>query len=300
MPSPPPPSPAALSTRATLGALVEMTKYRLSSLVGFTTAAGFLLARPDIVLEWGLLGWTLLGTLLAAFGANALNQCVERSLDRRMERTRARPLPSGRVSLSLAVTWGTGLVSIGGALLAAWVNGLASALALLVALLYVSLYTPLKQRSSLNTLVGAVCGAIPPMIGWVAVTNRLEPGAWLLFAVLFLWQVPHFMAIDWFHRDDYERGGFRMASSVDPSGAFSGHQAVVYSLALVPVAALAPLAGIGGWLSVAGAVALGMGLVGLSLYLWATRSREAARALFLGSLAYVPLLLGLFVFDPTR
>lgn len=295
-----PPSAAASSPWATLHALIELTKYRLSSLVGFTTAAGFLLARPDAVVEGPLLGWTLVGTLLAAFGANALNQCIERSLDQRMERTRGRPLPSGRVSLRLGVVWGAGLVAIGGALLAAHVDGLASALALTVALLYVSLYTPLKQRSSLNTLIGAVCGAIPPMIGWVAVTGALEPGAWVLFGVLFLWQVPHFMAIDWYHRDDYERGGFRMASSVDPSGAFSGHQAVVYSLALVPVSALAPVAGMGGWLSVVGAVALGMGLFALSVVLWVTRTRQAARALFLGSLAYVPLFLGLLLLDPTR
>lgn len=296
----PPPSQPASSPRVTLGALVELTKYRLSSLVGVTTAAGALLARPEGPVDGRLVAWTLVGTLLAAFGANALNQCLERTLDRRMERTRSRPLPSGRLSLRLGVVWGAGLVATGGAVLGVWAGGLPAALALAVALIYVGLYTPLKQRSSLNTLVGAVCGAIPPMIGWAAVAGRLEPGAWILFGVLFLWQVPHFMAIDWFHRNDYARGGFRMASAVDPSGEFSGHQAVVYSLALIPVSALAPLGGMGGWLSVAGAVALGVGLFGLSISLWVARSRAAARALFLGTLVYLPAFLGLLLLDPTR
>ncbi len=281
-------------------ALVEMTKWRLSSLVAVTTAAGFVLAAQSAPLEVALLSATLVGTLLAAFGANALNQCLEVPLDRSMERTRGRPLPSGRVTLRQAVAWGAALLAGGVGVLAATAGWLPAALALLVGVLYVGAYTPLKQRTSVNTLVGAVCGAIPPMIGWAAVTGGLEPGAWILFGILFLWQIPHFLAIDWFHRDDYRRGGFCMASSVDPSGGFSGHHAVLYCLTLVPVSALAPAVGLGGWLYLVGALVLGSAFFGLGLVLWVTRTRAAARGLFLGSLAYLPLLLGLLVLDPTR
>ncbi len=295
------PAPASTFGEAlvTAGALLEMTKYRLSSLVGLTSAAGFLLAAGPLPLDWALFAWATVGTLLSSFGACALNQCLEAPLDQQMARTRGRPLPSGRVSLRLGVAWSAGLLAAGVGLLAAGVGWLPAALALLVGVLYVALYTPLKQRTSINTLIGAVCGAIPPMIGWSAVTGGLEPGAWVLFGILFLWQIPHFLAIDWFYRDDYRQGGFCMPSSVDPSGRFSGHHAVIYGLALLPVSALAPAAGLGGWLYLVGALVLGTAFFGLSVLLWVTRSREAARRLFLGSLAYLPLLLGLLVLDPT-
>jgi protoheme IX farnesyltransferase len=242
----------------------------------------------------------MLGTTLAAFGANALNQCIESSRDRHMDRTCDRPLPSGRVSLRLAIAWALALLGAGVALLAATSNLLAAGLALLVGVLYVAAYTPLKPRTSLNTLIGAVCGAIPPMIGWAAASGSLAPAAWVLFGILFAWQIPHFLAIDWYHKDDYARGGFCMASSVDPTGQFNGHLAVLYCLALLPISIVAPLSGIGGPLYLVGALALGTAFLGLSLLLYVQRTREAARRLFFGSLAYLPLLLALLVLDPTR
>jgi protoheme IX farnesyltransferase len=144
-----------------------------------------------------------------------------------------------------------------------------------------------------------VCGAIPPMIGWAASRGQLDPGAWALFGILFVWQIPHFLAIDWFHRDDYARGGFKMISSIDPTGGLTGRLAVLYTAALLPLSIMATVVGLGGVLYVAGALALGLMFLALSVSLWWTRSREAARRLFLGSLVYLPLLLGLLAVDPT-
>ncbi|MGE0707759.1 MAG: heme o synthase [Planctomycetota bacterium] len=300
-----PPLTLTLPTlRAKAAALVEMTKYRLSSLVVVTAGAGYVLggsaAAEPVAFDGLRCALVLVGTTLAAFGANALNQCLEVERDRQMQRTRGRPLPSGRLSLLEGVSWGLLLLVLGVGGLTLLVSPLAAALAFLVAALYVGVYTPLKPRTSLNTLAGAVCGAVPPMIGWVARTGELEPGAWVLFAVLFVWQIPHFLAIDWYHQDDYEQGGFCMASSVDRSGGFSAHHAVLYSAALLPISVLAPLTGMGGWLYAAGALVLGTVFLGLSLAWMLRRTRLAARRLFLASLAYLPLLLALLVLDPTR
>lgn len=281
-----------------LGAYAELSKVRLSSLVIVTTAVGFVLAEPGAV-RAGLLLWALLGTTLCAFGASALNQWAEGGLDLRMDRTRGRPIPSGRVGSNEALLVGLGLVAAGGGLLVAQVNVLSAGLAVLVAALYFLLYTPLKQRSSLCTQVGAVCGAIPPMIGWAASRGALDPGAWVLFAILFVWQIPHFLAIDWFYRVDYARGGFRMISAVDPTGRLTGNLTVIYSLALVPISLMAVVVGIGGYLYLAGALTLGLCFLVLGVALHLTRSQDAARRLFLGSLLYLPMLLGLLVLDPT-
>ncbi|MBX3470414.1 MAG: heme o synthase [Planctomycetes bacterium] len=288
--------PVAIAKRAR--AYAELSKWRLSSLVLLTTAVGFVLGeRGPLRLE--LLLWTLVGTALCAFGASALNQWAECPWDQRMDRTRTRPLPSGRVGRGEALVVSGLLLAGGGVALVAFANALAAALALTVAALYVVLYTPLKQRSSLCTQVGAVCGAIPPMIGWAAARGALDPGAWVLFAILFVWQIPHFLAIDWVHREDYARGGFRMISSVDPSGAMTGRLAVLYCLALVPLTLMAVVVGLGGYLYLAGALALGLAFLGLGAALHLTRTREAARRLFVASLVYLPLLLGLLVLDPT-
>jgi protoheme IX farnesyltransferase len=280
-------------------ALWEMTKARLSSLVLLTTAVGFALAEPAVIVS-PVLGWTLLGTLLAAFGANALNQCLEYPRDLQMARTCRRAIPSGRVGIGLGFAWSGLLLGSGTILLTVVVNPVAGALALLVGLLYVGAYTPLKQRTSLATLIGAVCGAIPPIIGWVAASGSLSVGApWVLFAILFLWQIPHFLAIDWFYREDYSRGGFTMVSKVDPTGRLSSNLIVVYSLALIPVSLLATPLGLGGLLYFIGAIVLGMAYFGLSVAVWVAPTRASARRLFLGSLLYLPLLLGLLLLDPT-
>lgn len=293
-----PSTTGSLSPLARVRAYAELSKIRLSSLVLVTTAVGFVLAEPGSM-RLGLLLWALVGTALCAFGASALNQWAEGALDLRMDRTRGRPLPSGRVTSAEALGVGVALVVAGGGLLAAQVNLLSAGLAVLVAALYFVVYTPLKQRSSLCTQVGAVCGAIPPMIGWTAARGSIDPGAWTLFAILFVWQIPHFLAIDWFHRHDYARGGFRMISAVDPSGRLTGNLTVIYSLALVPISLMAVVVGIGGYLYLAGAITLGLCFLVLGVALHVTRSQEAARRLFLGSLLYLPMLLALLCLDPT-
>ncbi|MBL4846251.1 MAG: protoheme IX farnesyltransferase [Planctomycetes bacterium] len=283
-----------------VGGLVEMTKYRLSSLVVVTAGAGYLLAEPEAAIDPLRLGVAMIGTTLAAFGANVFNQVLEADLDRQMARTCGRAIPSGRVTSTEGFLWGVLLLVVGAGLLALLVNPLTASLALLVAVLYAAVYTPLKQRTSLNTLVGAVCGALPPVIGWVAVRGEFALGAWVLFAILFAWQIPHFLAIDWFHRDDYERGGYQMASRVDASGRFSARLGVIYALALIPITFCVIPAGIGGWLTVLGGSVLGLAFLALTVAWYLQPSRQAARRVFFASLAYLPLLLGLLVLDPTR
>lgn len=289
-----------VSWRARMGGLVEMTKYRLSSLVVVTVGAGYLLADPEAAIDPLRLSVAMGGTTLAAFGANVFNQVLEADLDKQMARTCGRAIPSGRVTQLEGFLWALLLLVTGTVLLAAFVNPLSAGLALLVAVLYVAVYTPLKQRTSLNTLVGAVCGALPPVIGWVAVTGEFAMGAWVLFAILFAWQIPHFLAIDWFYREDYEAGGYQMASRVDSSGRFSARLGFIYALALIPITFCAIPAGIGGWATALGGFVLGMAFFALTVAWHSNPTQQTARRVFLGSLVYLPLLLGLLVLDPTR
>jgi len=240
---------------------------------------------------------TLVGTALAACGSMALNQVIEAERDARMERTCRRPIPTGAVTPRHAVVFGVTAAAAGLATLAALVNVLTAVLGLTVVLVYILVYTPLKPRSPLCTLAGAVCGAIPPMMGWTATGAALSFGAWLLAGVLFLWQIPHFLALAWLYRDDYARGGFRTLPAVDASGRVTGAMAVLYSLALLPVGVLAALGGLTGWRFAAAGLALGGGLVALASLLAVRRTEPLARRLFLATLAYLPLLLGAMVAD---
>jgi protoheme IX farnesyltransferase len=279
-----------------LRAYAQLTKVRLTSLVVATTAVGYLMAggpRPDAT----TLAWTLLGTALAAAGSMALNQVQEVARDARMERTKNRPLPAGAILRRHALVFGLATAVLGLALLAAMATARTALLGLTVVLVYTLVYTPLKPRTPLCTLAGAVCGAIPPMMGWTATGARLSFSAWVLAGVLFLWQIPHFLALAWLYREDYECGGFRMLPVVDPSGRVTGHMVVLYSLALLPVGVLAALGGMTGWLFGVGSLALGSGLLALALRLAALRTEPVARRLFLATLAYLPLLLGLMVAD---
>ena len=275
---------------------LELGKARLTGLVVLTTAVGFLIGRNGVA-SWRHLFWTVIGTALAAFGANALNQWLERRHDGRMHRTCHRPLPSGRLTAPGAWCWGTAAAIAGPAILAAWVNGLAAVLAAATVVIYLGLYTPLKTRSSFCTLVGAVCGAIPPMIGWSAATGGLEPGAWLLGAVLFAWQVPHFLALAWLHRDDYARGGFRMLPVSDPTGQLTGQVIILYSLTLLALGPVATLTGMTGWVYAIGSVALGAGLLVLGVRLYRQPTSANARRLFHASLVYLPTLFALMLVD---
>lgn len=279
-----------------VGQLALLTKARLGLLVTLTTVVGFVVASVGAV-DFLRLFWTALGTTLAAFGANAFNQCIERERDGRMERTQCRPLPSGAMRLSRAVVVATALALGGDLILLALVNPLTAGLALLIQVLYLFVYTPLKPRTPANTLVGAVCGAIPPMMGWTAVRGQLEPGAWILFLILFVWQMPHFLSLAWLYKDDYERGGFRMLPSVDPSGMLTCNLVVLYTAALLPLAFATMLAGIAGWTFLVGATVLGLALLVLGLQLRESRERYHARRVFYASLLYLPALLGLLVFD---
>ncbi len=276
--------------------VTELFKLRLVTLVVLTAAAGYLLGAGDAWSGKTLL-WTVLGTALAAAGSMALNQRLEMHRDARMERTRARPLPAGHLHPATATTVGI-LTALLGVLTLALGTGLRpTLLAAAVVLLYTLVYTPLKPRTSANTLIGAVCGAIPPMIGWAAARGELGVGAWLLFAVLFLWQVPHFLALAWMYRADYARGGFRMLPAEDPDGHLTGLAAVLHTAALAPIPLLATLHGLAGWISAAGGVVLVGWLLSAAVRMAQQRSDASARRLFLSTLGFLPLVLTLMLMN---
>ena len=280
--------------RASAADWLELTKPRITTMVVFTALVGFVTATA--VSPWsGLLLAALAGTGLVAGGASALNQVMERDTDALMHRTRTRPIPAGRIRPVEASLFGALLSLAGLALLAALAGPLAALVAFSTWASYLFLYTPLKRRSHLATLVGAVPGALPPVIGWAAASGSLEPGAFILFAIVFLWQIPHFLAIAWLYRDDYERGGLKVLPVIDREGRLTGRQAVLHSVALL-VVSLAPVAaGLGGTLYLAGALGLGVGLTLAALQLARARSLAAARSLFLASVLYLPALTSLLL-----
>jgi heme o synthase len=276
------------------GDYVTLAKPRLNLLVVATTLAGYYMAVPHGA-GWALLLHTLVGTALVASGASAFNQLLEIEADGLMRRTRARPLPSGRIAPARAKGFALALSALGLAQLALAVNLLAAGVALVTLLTYTVFYTPLKKRTSLATLAGAIPGALPPMIGWAAVRNDLSIEAWILFGIVFLWQMPHFLAIAWMYREDYARGGFPLLPVVEPDGASTGRQAVLYAAALLPLS-LAPTAvAMAGNVYLAGAAVMGLAFLGLAgRFAW-SRATADARRLFFGSILYLPLLWVLMV-----
>lgn len=291
-------APAAVPARSRglAGALSELCKSRLSALVLCTTAVGFVAASGEAI-QWSRFAVALFGTMLAAFGANALNQCVEVGRDARMNRTRNRPLVTGE--LTLGSGWAFGLVCAiaGPVVLWAGLNAVSGLLGLLCAGLYVLLYTPLKVVTPANTLVGAAVGAIPPMIGWCAVTGYPGWGAWVLAAILFVWQIPHFLALAWLYRDDYRRGGFRMLPCVDAGGQLTASIVLGYCLLLIPFTLLPTLGGLTGAAYSVSAVVLGLVFLGFGVQLGRSLTDLRARRLFLASIVYLPLLLAMMVID---
>src|SRR3954453_19701905 len=239
----------------------ELTKPRMNALVVITTAVGYFMAVRGFA-EWARLLHTVLGTALTAAGASVLNQYVEIDLDAKMPRTANRPLPAGRVSPIEALSFGVLLSAAGVLYLASLVNPLSAALAALTLVTYVFLYTPLKTRTSLCTVVGAVPGAIPPMIGFPAVDGVLSPGAWALFSILFFWQLPHFLAIAILYRDDYARGGFRMLPVFDRKYHLTTRLIVLYALTLIPVTLIPVMLSMAGWIYCAAAALLGAAFCG--------------------------------------
>ncbi len=270
----------------------ELIKARLTSLVMVTTLAGFYMGWSG-PMNWGRLFNTLFGTWLVASGSAALNELLERRTDAMMPRTRNRPLPAGRLSPDAALLIGFALIVGGLACLYFLVNLLAAALAGATMATYLFAYTPLKRRTTLNTLVGAIPGALPPMIGWAAARGTVDSGSWALFAILFCWQMPHFLAIAWLYREDYARAGFVMLPNLDETGAVTGRQAVNYSLALLVVSLLPGVLGVAGLGYFLGAFALGVGMIVFALRMQLAPGRRYARQLFFASIIYLPLLLAL-------
>jgi heme o synthase len=287
---------ARCSWRERASDYAALTKLRLAALVLVTTLAGFLLALRGTPDGWRLIA-TLIGTGLTALGANALNQWMEARLDARMNRTGTRPLPAGRISPRHAVLLSGALLLAGPLFLLTTVNALTAAMAAACAATYAAIYTPLKRRTSLCTLVGAVCGAMPPVMGWTAATGRLDVPAIVLAAILLVWQVPHFLALAWLYREDYERTGFRMLPLVDPTGAISARMAILYSLVLIPIGLTAVLVGLGGWTYAAASATLGLALVVLAVKFQRSSSERNARRLFHATLAYLPALLAFMIAD---
>jgi len=272
----------------TLADYVALTKPRLNVLVVATSAAGFYLGATAAINPLVFIA-TVAGTTLVAGGAAALNQLYERDTDAMMKRTRTRPLPDGRISPSEARIFGLLLSASGLALLFLYSTALASLLALATIAIYLAVYTPLKRRSPIATLVGAVPGALPPLIGWTA-ARGITLGGLSLFLIVFLWQIPHFMAIAWMYRNDYSAAGFPMLPVIDPTGKRAGQQAVGYAAALVPVSIIPALVGVSGLIYAGVAAVLGAALLMLAVRFSATRSDESARRLFFGSLLYLPLI----------
>jgi protoheme IX farnesyltransferase len=272
---------------------LELSKARIVMMVLITTAAGYLIAaRPIDVI---VLLHTLLGTALVAAGTNALNQYVEREHDAKMRRTHLRPLPDGRIAPRAALTFSI-LIAIAGTLyLGLLVNWLTAALGAFTLTSYIFVYTPLKRVSTACTIIGAIPGAIPPLMGWTAATNHLGLGGWIAFAILFFWQLPHFMAISWIYREDYSRAGFVMTSVRDGNGLATARQAIYYSLALLAVSVLPTFVGMTGVAYLIGAVLLGAAITATSVRFFFERSNKTAMKLFMTSNLYLIVMMLLLV-----
>lgn len=277
-------------------AYLALTKPDVSLLVILTTFAGYCLGSRE-PLDLLRLGHTVLGTAIVAAGTAALNQYIERDSDAKMRRTALRPLPSGKLAPAEALWFGVALVTAGTLYLAFAANALSSFLGFAACVFYLGTYTPLKCRTTLATLVGAFPGAVPPLIGWAAARGSLTPDAWILFAIAFLWQFPHFLAIAWMYREDYARAGIRMLPMVDRDGSRTFRQILLTAMALVPVGLLPSIVGLTGRMYFFSALVLGLALV--SVCLWTARTRTNARAKWLmhATVLHLPLLLGLMVLD---
>ncbi len=283
-------------TRRRLAAFVELTKPRLVSMILVTTAVGFYLGSW-LSVDYGLLLHTLIGTGLAGGGTLALNQLIEREEDALMDRTKTRPLPDGRLQPMDALIFGALLTSVGLVYLMLVVNPLSALVTALITVSYLFAYTPLKKKTALCSIVGAVPGALPPVIGWVAINDTLSIEAGILFSIMFLWQMPHSLAIAWLYREDYARAGFQLLPVIEPDGRSTGRQVITNCLALLAVGLLPTLVGLAGPRYFVVAFCLGCLLLWYGTILARTRSRESARQLMLVSLVYLPVLLTAMALD---
>lgn len=282
-----------------MGAFYELTKPGITLFVVLTAGTAYYVAARGVVVGAELLH-TLLGTLLGTAGALALNQYVERDVDALMVRTRTRPIPSGRMPAREALAFGTLLLLAGVGWLWVQVGWLPATLTLASAAAYLWLYTPMKSRSYLATLVGAVPGAVPALIGWAAATGALSLGAWVLFGIAFLWQLPHVLALAWLLREDYERAGFFLTPPTDPEGTRIGRHMVYHSVSLLFVSVFPTPLGLTGPVYLVGAVILGLAMLAGTGAAARKMTSRRARRIFLGSLLYQPLLLSLMLLDVVR
>jgi len=290
---------AALSEKSWAAVLSDLIKARLTGMVLLSTLVGFWAGSPG-PLDLRLLFHALLGTALLASGASALNQLLERDHDALMERTRERPLPSGRLQPGTVLILGAAWSAAGMVYLAGAVNLLTGLLGALTLSLYLWVYTPLKRLSPLNTVVGAIPGALPPLMGWTASQGELSVGGWSLFALQFFWQLPHFMAIAWLYRHEYARAGFKMLPVVDPSGERVALQTVSHTLGLLAVSLSPFVFGLAGPLYLLGALVGGTLFLACAIRFARALTRQHARWLFLASIVYLPLILGLIAWDKPR
>jgi protoheme IX farnesyltransferase len=285
-----------LAAREKLTAYWELTKPRITFLIVLTAAAGFFMGTRGQV-DYLRFFHALFGIAMLSSGIAALNQFMERDLDRLMRRTAVRPLPEGRLSPAEAFLFGAGLTILAELYLAVLVNPLTAALGIGVIAGYLFMYTPLKTKTTLSTVVGAFPGAMPPLLGWTAASNQLDAGAWVLFAILLLWQFPHFLAIAWMYREDYARAGIVMLPVVEPAGHITARQIVLYTTTLIPVSLLPTLIGITGRVYFVGALILGLLFLFSSIVAAVAKTKQRARQLLLASVLYLPLLFVLMVFN---
>ena len=292
-------SSVVVTERSAFAIWSDLVKARLTFLVLLTTLAGFY-AGVQGPTDWLLLLHTLMGTALVACGASALNQWWEHEHDAKMERTETRPLPAKELSRGTVLVAG-GLFSIVGLLqLALWVNLLTALLGAVTLLSYVLVYTPLKRVTTLNTAIGAIPGALPPLMGWAAARDNVSREGWALFAILFFWQLPHFLAIAWLYREEYAKAGFVMLPGRDPEGLRTGRQAVSHTLGLIPVSVCPALFGVAGVIYFFGALLLGLAFLWCAIQFSRELTPARARQLFFASILYLPLLLGLMALDKVR
>jgi len=277
------------AARSRTNDFVALAKPRLNLLVVASALAGYVMAGGEM-LDAIRVVCTVAGTALVAGGASAINQVLERVPDSLMRRTRMRPMPDGRLQPFEGIAFGIALVLAGLLILAAAVNLLSAGVALTTLLTYALIYTPLKRRTSFATVIGAIPGALPPVIGWAAARGALSQGAWVLFAIVFLWQLPHFLAIAWMYREDYARAGFPMLPVIEPDGRSTARQAVFYCAALLPVSLAPTLLGMTSAIYFVAALGLGLLFLALTLKFARTRAAADARRLFFGSIIYLPIL----------
>jgi len=289
-------SVARAAGSARIAAFVDLTKPRITFLVVLTAAAGFCMGSASGIDYVALFNLSV-GIALLSSGIATLNQYIERDLDRLMRRTESRPLPSGKLAPVEAAMFGIALSVVATAYLAVFINPLSALLGVATLASYLFVYTPLKTKTTLSTVLGAFPGAMPPFIGWVAARGRITVDAWVLFAILFLWQFPHFLAIAWMYREDYARAGVKMLPVVEPEGRVTGQQIISYTLLLIPVSLLPVATGLAGSVYLVGASVLGLGFLYYSARAALVRTTWQARQLLLASVLYLPVLFGLMVLN---